>query len=226
MLPFVLPDIWGTCYQQLLAALSKCISPAARHRADRQRDVPMAPADTATAQFTCLPCCQGPAGRLLSLHCWHACTYPLKGRKRTLPPPPPFPYQPLLCLFKGEGRKNRPKKAKLKQQQQQQQSQETWDEGEMCWRKENLLYFFVCPATALSSAALAEIALCALAFSLLLYCKRVIRIIYCLAARLFLSVENASLIFSVCLYNIHTCVYVMQGAVRTSLHAITINFYD
>lgn len=86
--------------------------------------------------------------------------------------------------------------------------------------------FFVCPATTLSSAALAEIALCALAFSLLLFCKRVIRIIYCLTARLSLSVGNASLIFSVCLYNKYTCVYVMQGAVPTNLHAIIINFYD
>lgn len=138
MLPFVLPDIWGTCYQQLLAALSKCISPAARHRADRQRDVPMAPADTATAQFTRLPCCQGPAGRLLSLRCWHACTYPRKGRERTFSPTtPPFPYQPLLCLFKGEGRKNRPKKAKLKQQQ----SQETWDEGDVLKKGKFTLFF-------------------------------------------------------------------------------------
>lgn len=93
-------------------------------------------------------------------------------------------------------------------------------------RKGKLTLFCVCPATALSSAALAEIALCVLAFPLLLYCKRVIRIIYCLAARLPLCVENASVIFSVCLYNIHTCVYVMQGAVQTSLHAIAINFYD
>lgn len=47
----------------------------------------------------------------------------------------------------------------------------------MFWGKENILIFFICPATALSSAALAEIAIYVLAFSLLLYCKRVIRTI-------------------------------------------------
>lgn len=56
-------------------------------------------------------------------------------------------------------------------------SQETWDEKGMFWGKENILIFFICPATALSSAALAEIAIYVLAFSLLLYCKRVIRTI-------------------------------------------------
>lgn len=56
-------------------------------------------------------------------------------------------------------------------------SQETWDEKGMFWGKGKFAYFFICPVTALSSAALAEIPIYVLAFSLLLYCKRVIRII-------------------------------------------------
>lgn len=67
--------------------------------------------------------------------------------------------------------------------------------GEECVEERNFISFFVCPATTLSSAALAEIAFCALAFSLLLYCRRVIRIIYCLAARFPHHVENVSNIF-------------------------------
>lgn len=47
----------------------------------------------------------------------------------------------------------------------------------MFWGKGKFTYFFICPVTALSSAALAEIPIYVLAFSLLLYCKRVIRII-------------------------------------------------
>lgn len=149
---------------------------------------------------------------LLAYLCW-----PLKGEREGIFPIAPFPHQLLLCLFKGEGKKkdqNRPKKPK-----------KNLGMREGCV-EERKIYFILWPATAPSSAALAEIASCVLAFSLLLYCRRVIRIIYCLAARLSLSVENASLIFFVCLYNIYTCAYVMQGAVRKSLHAIAINFYD
>lgn len=99
MLPFVLPDIWGTCYQRLLAALSKCISPAARRSADRQRDVPMAPADTGAAQFTRQPLLPGPPW-LLS-HRRQAAPTAQGGEGPFLPSPsPPHAYQPLR-LFKG-----------------------------------------------------------------------------------------------------------------------------
>lgn len=102
MLPFVLPDIWGTCYQRLLAALSKCISPAARHSADRQRDMPMAPADTAAAQFTRMLCCQGrPASVTLLL----TCVPTLEERREDNCPCCPPPCQLFLCLLKGGGRK-------------------------------------------------------------------------------------------------------------------------
>lgn len=143
MLPFVLPDIWGTCYQRLLAALSKCISPAARHSADRQRDVLMAPADTAATQFTHVLCCQG---RAASVTLMLACVLPPPGGEgRQLPPLPPS-LSAVSLPFEGRGKKkktskDRTLKRRRKKGKKEKWKEETWDEGEMCRGKENLLYF-------------------------------------------------------------------------------------
>lgn len=199
MLPFVLPDIWGTCYQRLLAALSKCISPAARHSADRQRDVLMAPADTAATQFTHVLCCQG---RAASVTLMLACVLPPPGGEgRQLPPLPPS-LSAVSLPFEGRGKEKKTSKDRtLKRKRKEKKREKGKMKGRnLGWgrdvsRKGKLALFclFVCPATTLSSAVLAEIAFCALAFPLLLYCRRMIRIIYCLAATLSLSVGNVSL---------------------------------
>lgn len=196
MLPFVLPDIWGTCYQRLLAALSKCISPAARHSADRQRDVPMAPADTAAAQFTRMLCCQGrPASVTLLL----TCVPTLEERREDNCPCCPPPCQLFLCLLKGGGRKkdkkgqNIYKINKLEKKKKKKKENERKKLGMRERRveeKKTCFILFVCPATTLSSAVLAEIAFSALAFPVLLYCRRMIRIIYRVVARLSPSVRN------------------------------------
>lgn len=140
MLPFVLPDIWGTCYQRLLAALSKCISPAARRSADRQRDVPMAPADSAAAQFTRQPRCQGQGGFCHSAGIPHP---PPKGEREGtfLPsPPPPRAYRLLRCLFKGEGRKK--KQSKQEQNLKRKKKEVKLGIRKGCFGgKENLLIF-------------------------------------------------------------------------------------
>lgn len=136
----------------------------------------MAPADSAAAQFTRQPRCQGQGGFCHSAGIPHP---PPKGEREGtfLPsPPPPRAYQLLRCLFKGEGRKKKQSKQEQNLKRKKKRSQ-TWDEKGMFWGKGKFTYFFICPVTALSSAALAEIPIYVLAFSLLLYCKRVIRII-------------------------------------------------
>lgn len=70
MLPFMLPDIWGTCYPQLRLALSKCISPAARSKPDRQPHVLMASADIDDHPIYPHALVAG-AWWLLSFWCWH-----------------------------------------------------------------------------------------------------------------------------------------------------------
>lgn len=138
------------------------------------------------------------AGRPLSLWCWHVCSHPQEGREDNCPRCPP-PCQLFLCLLKGEGRKkdkqgqNIKKKRKKREKGKMKGRNLGW--GRDVSRKGKLALFclFVCPATTLSSAVLAEIAFCALAFPLLLHCRKMIRIIYCLAATLSLSVGNASL---------------------------------
>lgn len=111
MLPFVLPDIWGTCYQRLLAALSKCISPAARHSADRQRDVPMAPADTAAAQFTRQPRCQGQDGFCHTSGMLHLLPEGEKGHF-SLPRSSPCLFCFFVFLKEKEGKRNSPNRTK------------------------------------------------------------------------------------------------------------------
>lgn len=169
MLPFVLADIWGTCYQGLLAALSQCIW------------------QVLGAVLACRwprlisRCTASPAAREgLLCHSLALLLWPPAEGTRAVPSSPLLPMLVSCCfVFLDERERKKQTKKQQSEQDRNLKRQEVkrlgMREGYFGERRIYLFFFF--PVTAQLSAALAEIPMYVLAFPLLLYWKRVIRII-------------------------------------------------